>query len=42
MKFLLSSGILQGLLSAFVEYIKDRKTVVLEDLAAHFSLRVQV
>ena len=33
---------LQGMLQAFVEYIKDRKTVVLEELAAHFSLRVQV
>ena len=32
----------QGLLLAFVEYIKDRKTVVLEDIAAHFSMRVQV
>ena len=39
---LLTPVLLQGLLSAFVEYIKDRKTVVLEDLAAHFSLRVQV
>ena len=33
---------LQGLLTAFVDHIKDRKTVVLEDLAAHFGLRVQV
>ena len=37
-----SSSCCQGMLTAFVEYIKDRKTVVLEDLAAHFNLRVQV
>ena len=33
---------LQGLLQAFVDYIRERKTVVLEDLAADFGLRVQV
>ena len=32
----------QGLLQAFVEHVKERKTVVLEELAAHFGLRVQV
>ena len=31
----------QDLLSSFVEYIKERKTVALEDLAADFGLRVQ-
>ena len=31
----------QGLLGAFVDYIKERKTVALEDLAAEFGLRVQ-
>ena len=34
--------LLQGLMQAFVEYIKERKTVVLEDLAAEFGMRVQV
>ena len=29
-------------MQAFVEYIKERKTVVLEDLAAEFGMRVQV
>ncbi len=32
----------QGMLGAFVDFIKERKTVPLEDLAAHFGLRVQV
>lgn len=32
----------QGLLGAFVDYIKERKTVGLEELAAEFGLRVQV
>ena len=32
----------QGLLQAFVEHVKERKSVVLEDLAADFSMRVQV
>jgi hypothetical protein len=31
----------QGLLAEFVEYIQQRKTVVLEELAAHFGLRTQ-
>ncbi|KAA6421601.1 MAG: DDRGK domain-containing 1-like [Trebouxia sp. A1-2] len=31
----------QGMLGAFVEFIKERKTVALEDLAAEFGLRVQ-
>lgn len=30
------------MLGAFVEFIKERKTVALEDLAAEFGLRVQV
>lgn len=32
----------QGMLGAFVDFIKERKTVPLEDLAAHFGLGVQV
>ena len=32
----------QGMLGAFVDFIKERKTVALEDLAAEFGLRVQV
>lgn len=32
----------QGQLGAFVDFIKERKTVALEDLAAEFGLRVQV
>ncbi len=32
----------QGMLGAFVDFIKERKTVALEDLAAQFGLRVQV
>lgn len=32
----------QGLLGQFVDYIKERKSVALEDLAAQFGLRVQV
>ncbi len=35
-------GWVQGLLVAFVNFIKERKTVALEDLAAEFGLRVQV
>ena len=35
-------GVVQGLLAAFVDYIKQRKTVALEELAAEFGLRVQV
>ena len=31
----------QGLLAQFVEYIKDRKTVVLDEVAAEFGLRTQ-
>ena len=31
----------QGLLQRFVDYIKEQKTVVLEDLAAEFGLKVQ-
>lgn len=31
----------QGMLGAFVDFIKERKTVALEDLAAQFGLRVQ-
>ncbi|KAK3279010.1 hypothetical protein CYMTET_13091 [Cymbomonas tetramitiformis] len=31
----------QGLLSEFVDYIKNRKMVVLEELAAEFGLRTQ-
>lgn len=31
----------QGLLGEFVQYIERRKTVVLEELAAHFGLRTQ-
>lgn len=31
----------QGQLGAFVDFIKERKTVALEDLAAEFGLRVQ-
>ncbi|KAL3157299.1 hypothetical protein ABBQ38_001529 [Trebouxia sp. C0009 RCD-2024] len=31
----------QGLLGQFVDYIKERKSVALEDLAAQFGLRVQ-
>lgn len=31
----------QGLLQRFVDYIKQQKTVVLEDLAAEFGLKVQ-
>lgn len=34
--------LLQGLLSDFVAYIEETKTVVLEDLAADFNMRVQV
>lgn len=34
--------LVQGLLAAFVDYIKQRKTVGLEELAAEFGLRVQV
>ena len=30
------------MLVAFVNFIKERKTVALEDLAAEFGLRVQV
>lgn len=30
------------MLGAFVDFIKERKTVALEDLAAQFGLRVQV
>ena len=33
---------MQGKLGAFVDFIKERKTVALEDLAAEFGLRVQV
>ncbi len=33
---------MQGLLQAFIDYITDRKTVHLEDLASEFGLRVQV
>ena len=33
---------MQGLMGQFVEYIKERKSVPLEDLAAQFGLRVQV
>lgn len=33
---------MQGLMGQFVEYIKERKSVALEDLAAQFGLRVQV
>ena len=36
-----SGDAVQGLLGAFVDYIKERKTVALEDLAAEFGLRVQ-
>ncbi|KAK9820108.1 hypothetical protein WJX72_006218 [[Myrmecia] bisecta] len=31
----------QGMLQSFIDYMKERKTVVLEDLAAEFGLRVQ-
>ena len=34
--------LVQGMLGAFVEFIKERKTVALEELAAEFGLRVQV
>lgn len=33
---------MQGLMGQFVEYIKEGKSVALEDLAAQFGLRVQV
>ena len=33
---------MQGLLQAFIDYIVERKTVHLEDLASEFGLRVQV
>ena len=33
---------MQGLMKHFVDYIKQCKTVALEDLAAEFGLRVQV
>lgn len=32
----------QAMLEAFVDYIVESKTVMLEDLAAEFGLRVQV
>lgn len=38
----LTQTALQGVLSAFVAYIEETKTVVLEDLAADFNMRVQV
>ena len=31
----------QGMLEEFVGYIKSHKVVVLEDLAAHFSLKTE-
>ena len=34
-------AVAQGLLAQFVEYIKDRKTVVLDEVAAEFGLRTQ-
>lgn len=33
--------LVQGLLAQFVDYIKDRKTVMLDDVAAEFGLRTQ-
>lgn len=36
------SCLLQGLLQAFIDYIIERKTVHLEDLASEFGMRVQV
>ncbi len=33
---------LQDLLASFIKYIKDRKSVDLEDLAIDFGLKVQV
>jgi hypothetical protein len=32
----------QGMLQEFLDYIKNSKVVVLEDLAAEFNLRTQV
>lgn len=37
-----AANAVQDLLTAFVDYIVERKTVVLEELAADFRLRVQV
>ena len=34
--------VVQGMMGAFVDFIKERKTVALEELAAEFGLRVQV
>ena len=33
--------LVQGLLAQFVDYIKDRKTVMLDEVAAEFGLRTQ-
>ena len=40
--FAIAQDVVQGLMGQFVEYIKECKTVALEDLAAEFGLRVQV